>query len=181
MGSQQTAASPLRLAILEADAPQPQTAAAYGTYGGLFASLFGAAVERYEQQPLSSALHITKHDVVNFPETAYPSLDDIDALLITGSRHSAYDGDEWIRRLVDYTRSAIEGGRVKVVGVCFGHQIVALALGGRVARNEKGWEVSVMDVQLNEEGKRVFGLEKMVGPGRPLSTSMSPARAALNY
>ena len=169
MGSQPEAPL-LRLAILEADTPQPQTAAAYGTYGGLFASLFTAACA---PQPVASVLTITKHDVVRAPDSAYPALDDIDAILITGSRHSAYDDDEWIRRLVAYTRAAIEGGRVRVIGVCFGHQIAGLALGAEVRRSEKGWEISVMDVDLSEDGRRLFGLKKLVS-----GTSTYPSRCA---
>lgn len=58
--------------------------------------------------------------------------------VITGSLSSAYDSDAWISALKDFVRAACGCG-AKVVGICFGHQLVADALGGRVARAETGW------------------------------------------
>ncbi|CAI4210773.1 unnamed protein product [Parascedosporium putredinis] len=92
---------------------------------------------------------------------AYPALDDVDAILITGSKHSAYLDDEWILALTDYTRKALDSRRVRVVGICFGHQIVGRALDAGVAKNDRGWEVAVTEVDLTDEGKKIFGLEKM--------------------
>lgn len=151
--------APIRLAILEADSPQPKSAARYSHYTGLFTSLLSSAVA---PSPVADHFAITRHHVVN-DTSAYPSLDDVDAILITGSKHSAYMDDEWIVALTDFTRRAIEGGRVKVVGVCFGHQIVGRAVGVEVGVSEIGWEIAVTDVELSEEGKKLFGLEKMVG------------------
>lgn len=151
---------PTRLAILMADTPMPNTAAKYGDYGGLFTSLFTTAAQ---PEPIESILSITKHDIVNHVGS-YPSLDDVDAVLITGSKHSAFADDAWIMALVDYTRRALleTNGRVKVVGICFGHQIVARALGGKVVVNEKGWEVAVTEVELTERAREFFGLETLV-------------------
>lgn len=156
MGS--TVPPPLRLAILESDTPQPTTQAKYGGYGGVFTALLTAATSPSD---VSTAVTITSHDVVNDLES-YPSLDDVDALLLTGSRHTAFEDDEWIQKLVAYTKEAIDGGRVRVVGVCFGHQIVGRAMGVKVGKSDKGWEVAVTDVDLTEVGKEVFKLEKMV-------------------
>lgn len=47
--------------------------------------------------------------------------------------------------------------RVRVIGVCFGHQIVARALGAKVGRNRRGWEASVTSVHLSSKGKELFG------------------------
>ena len=72
---------------------------------------------------------------------------------------NAFDNDPWILRLVEFTKKAIAHPRVRVIGVCFGHQIVGRALGARVARNEgkKGWEISVCQVQQTERGRKLFG------------------------
>lgn len=160
MGSQ-TPTTPLRLAILEADTPLPQTKAKYTSYGGVFASLFTRAAS---PAPLSSLLSLTYHDVVG-PSAVYPSLDDIDAILITGSKHDAFaDGEgNWIANLTEFVRRALESERrIWVVGVCFGHQVVARALGVPVGRNGHGWEVSVTDVKLSEKGREVFGRDTLV-------------------
>ena len=61
---------------------------------------------------------------------------------------------------------------IKLSGVCFGHQIVARALGATVARNERGWELSVTPHELSDEGKKIFGTDKLVClplPSPPLS------------
>lgn len=156
MGS---ATTPIRLAVLEADTPLPNTNAKFHGYGGVFTDLFRRAVA---PDALETHLAITAYDVVNHPDT-YPDLDAIDAVLISGSKHSAYLDEPWILRLVEFTQKAVAtGGRVKVVGVCFGHQIVGRALGAPVAVNEKGWEVSVTEIKLTGKGKELFGSDSLV-------------------
>ncbi|WP_321342138.1 type 1 glutamine amidotransferase [Breoghania sp.] len=61
-----------------------------------------------------------------------------DGWLITGSRHGAYEDHPWRDPLEDFIRSAYAGGR-PLVGICFGHQIIARALGGEVKRADVGW------------------------------------------
>jgi len=50
----------------------------------------------------------------------------------------------------------------KIIGICFGHQIIARALGGKVELNEKGWEMAVRQVNLAESAKKVFDLKRPV-------------------
>jgi GMP synthase (glutamine-hydrolysing) len=155
-------ADPIRLAILEADTPNPQTVAKYGSYGGVFTSLFTRAVAPAD---LSRALSLTYYSVVSNPKSEpvapfFPALESIDAILITGSKHNAFDDAPWIIALTEYVRQAMEGGKVKVIGVCFGHQIVGRALGVPVERSDKGWEVSVTEIKLSEKGREIFGPEK---------------------
>ena len=146
---------PLRLAILEADTPVPAAHARYHGYFGVFSHLLARAVA---PAPLTSVLDLTGHDVVANPSpSAYPALDAIDAILITGSKHNAFDDDPWIIALVEYVHRVLAHGRVRVVGVCFGHQIVARALGVAVGRCDAGWEVSVTETRLTEKGREVFG------------------------
>lgn len=153
---------PLRLAVLEADTPQPQTRERIGTYTHVFTQLFqGACDIATPPKRLADELAISGHGIVDDLD-AYPALDDVDAILISGSRHNSFDSDPWILRLVEYTQAALATGRVRVIGVCFGHQILSRALGCKVGRNAKGWEVAVTDVNLTPEGKKVFGMEKMV-------------------
>ncbi|KAG6040787.1 hypothetical protein E4U41_007056 [Claviceps citrina] len=162
---------PLRLAILECDTPQPKTVAKFTNYTGVFTALLQAAAAAESSSsssaaaaphvPLPSQLTISAHDVVNSPDTAYPALDAIDALLLTGSRHTAFDNDPWILTLVQYTALALQSRRVKVVGICFGHQIVGRALGAGVGKSQNGWEVAVTEVDLTDVGRQIFGLDKL--------------------
>eukprot|EP00940_MAST-03C_sp_MAST-3C-sp2_P002751 g2751.t1 len=67
-----------------------------------------------------------------------------DGFMITGSSSSAYDSDPWIRDLLKWTKESIRTANARIVGICFGHQIVAEALlPGSVKCNPRGWEVGV--------------------------------------
>ncbi|KAI1749990.1 putative class I glutamine amidotransferase [Xylaria castorea] len=152
---------PIRLAILEADTPAPGIKAKYQSYGGVFTHMFKRACAALPHPaPLESQLSLSFHNIVNDP-TAYPDLETVDAVLITGSKYNAFDNDEWIVRLVQFTKRCLEGGRIRVIGVCYGHQIIGRALGAELGRNTRGWEVSVVEHELTEEGRKVFGMEKM--------------------
>ena len=63
-----------------------------------------------------------------------------DGWLITGSKHGAYEDLPWIKTLEHLIREIYADG-VPLVGVCFGHQIIAQALGGKVEKFEGGWAV----------------------------------------
>jgi GMP synthase-like glutamine amidotransferase len=52
--------------------------------------------------------------------------------------------------------------RVRLIGVCFGHQIIGRALDQKVGRSDRGWEVSVTPMQLSAKGKELFGVEELV-------------------
>jgi GMP synthase-like glutamine amidotransferase len=72
------------------------------------------------------------------------SVKDADGWLITGSRHGVYEDHPWIPPLEAFIRNAF-AAHVPVVGICFGHQIVAQAMGGKVERFAKGWSVGATD------------------------------------
>ena len=69
-----------------------------------------------------------------------PTTDDADAWLISGSRHGAYEEHDWIPPLEAHLRAAFVAGQ-PIVGICFGHQILAQALGGRVEKFNGGWRM----------------------------------------
>ena len=82
-----------------------------------------------------------------FPESTGAA----DGWLITGSRHGAYEDHPWIQPLEDLVR-AVHGERVPMVGICFGHQIMAQALGGRVEKFAGGWSVGRQVYEFDSEG-----------------------------
>lgn len=83
-----------------------------------------------------SSFSYTGYDVAlsQFPE----NVDVCDAYIITGSPNGVYDTDPWIAELMQFIREAFVAGK-KLVGICFGHQILAHALGGYTEKSAKGW------------------------------------------
>ncbi len=65
-----------------------------------------------------------------------------DGWLITGSRHGVYDRLDWMAPLEAFIRELADA-QVPLIGVCFGHQIIASALGGEVVKSERGWGVGL--------------------------------------
>jgi GMP synthase-like glutamine amidotransferase len=70
-----------------------------------------------------------------------PSDTDCEGYLITGSASGVGDGDRWIEELEGFVRAA--AGSAPMVGVCFGHQLMAQALGGQVIQSPSGWGVGL--------------------------------------
>lgn len=74
---------------------------------------------------------------------------DADGWLITGSRHGTYEDHAWISPLEDLIR-AIHAAGLPMVGICFGHQIIAQALGGKVVKHPGGWRVGATQYDIED-------------------------------
>lgn len=78
-------------------------------------------------------------------EGVFPSsVTECDGWLITGSRHGTYEDHGWIPPLEQFIRDAF-AAHVPMVGICFGHQIIAQAMGGKVERYAGGWAVGATE------------------------------------
>lgn len=119
----------MRIGILQTDHVREQFVAQHGDYGDMFAQLLRA------QDP---ELDLVIYDV----QEACPAEITCDAYLITGSKDSVYDDLPWIDELVVFLRRVLAAGK-KVIGICFGHQLMAHFFGGRVAPSSQGWAVGV--------------------------------------
>jgi GMP synthase-like glutamine amidotransferase len=113
------------LGILQTGRVSDEAQALYGGYLDMFARLF-------EPRGFDLRLwQVVDGDFPDGPEAA-------DAWLITGSPHAVYDDRPWIAPLEALIRDIRDAGR-PLVGICFGHQIVARAFGGRVEKFHGGW------------------------------------------
>lgn len=126
-----------RIGLLVCDHVSPEFDHISGDYPDMFQNLVGSAPD----------VELVPYDLAAGEFPASP--DECDGWLTTGSRHSVYDPVRWIERLADLTRDIVASGR-PFVGVCFGHQMIAHALGGRVERAARGWGVGVKEVRVAE-------------------------------
>jgi GMP synthase-like glutamine amidotransferase len=119
----------VKLGILEAGR-NPRSLSAWGDYPAMFRKLLGEGAFDYT----TYAVHAG----------AMPRrVGEQDGWLVTGSVAGVYDPEPWIEPLSGFLREV--RGRTPLVGVCFGHQIMAQAFGGRVIKSPKGWGVGLHD------------------------------------
>ena len=126
----------MRIGILTTGRVNPELARRHGQYPEMFARLLTGA---------EPALRTVPYWVVEGELPEDPA--SCDAWLVTGSRHGVYDPLPWIPRLAEFLRAARKRG-VPLVGVCFGHQIMAEAFGGRAEKSHRGWGVGVHDYEV---------------------------------
>ena len=100
------------------------------------------------QNALNPLLPEAQWHVVSAVKDVLPLPEAFDAYLITGGKYSVFEPLDWQDRLFDFLRSAHKQ-RSAVIGICYGHQAVAYALGGKVERTiGKGWGVGIMPVNV---------------------------------
>lgn len=121
----------MKIGILRTDTVRPEWAPEFGEYPDMFKRLLGEA---------DPDLEFVVWDVEAGELPAHT--DEADGYLITGSKSSVYEDKPWIRALEAFVRT-LHAEKRKVVGICFGHQLIAQALGGFVEKSSKGWGVGV--------------------------------------
>ena len=123
----------MHIGILKTDAVRPEWVPAFGEYPDMFERLVRGA---------DSSARFTTWDVEAGIHPSEGEIDSVDGFIITGSKSSVYDDKSWIRDLEGLIQT-LHAKRKKMVGICFGHQIIAKALGGLVSKSEKGWGVGI--------------------------------------
>lgn len=121
-------AGKVKLGLLQAGRPPAELEARFGGYAGMFEQMLGREGFDY-----------TVFDVAAGALPARP--ESFDAYLVTGAAAGVYDPLPWIAVLKDFLVQA--KGHAAMVGVCFGHQVMAEAFGGKVIKSPKGWGVGL--------------------------------------
>ena len=124
----------MKIGILCTDDVRPELVKIYGDYPSMFECLLHAS------NVSKTSLFFTTYETHKgeFPE----SIHDEDAFLITGSKLSVYDKVDWINSLEKFIGKLFASNK-KIVGICFGHQIIAQSLGGKVEKSRNGWQIGV--------------------------------------
>ena len=131
----------LKIGILQADNVLPPLAEGYGEYPEMFQQLLLAANSNQQLQ-LEFATYAVNLGI--YPE----DIDEVDAYIMTGSKSSVYEDTPWVTQLAEFVKS-IHSHKKKFIGICFGHQMVAHALGGEAGLAAVGWSLGVKQASPN--------------------------------
>lgn len=121
----------MRIGILQCDDVMEELQPEFGNYPAMFEHLFGEMAPDWQ-------FVIYRAVDGELPD----SVDACDGYITTGSRYGVNDGDQWIEQLERFVATLVREGK-KYVGICFGHQLLAKVLQGRVELSERGWGVGM--------------------------------------
>jgi len=128
----------MKIGVLKTDDVREQLVGEFGEYPDMFAELLRA------QDP---GLEFVTYEV---QRGHYPAdIDEVDAYLITGSKTGVYEDKPWIPPLMDFVRE-LHSAQKPTIGICFGHQLIAQALGGKTRKSDKGWGIGVHSYEMQE-------------------------------
>lgn len=138
----------MRVAILETGAPPQSLRPRFGRYPDMFAALLGRdRIEAtYDVTAGEMPVRVNAHQ----------------AYLITGSAAGIHDDLPWIEPLCAFLRET--KGRAKLIGICFGHQLMAHAFGGQVARSPRGWGIGLHEYEIEQREWWMDGAERIAVP-----------------
>ena len=129
----------MKIGLLLCDDVKPELQATFKNYPDMFEALLRGLDPDVELQTWRV------HD-----QQLPPGTDLCDGWIISGSQYSVNDGFAWMAQLEDFVRALYIEQR-KLIGICFGHQLMARALGGKVTLAAEGWRIGVYDSNLAEQ------------------------------
>ncbi|MEC4724357.1 GMP synthase [Shewanella sp. D64] len=121
----------MRIGILQCDDVTAALQAKHGNYPEMFTRLF----EDLDRELVFVVYRVIDGDYPN-------SVDDCEAYITTGSRYGVNDDEPWVLQFKQYI-ATLYAYKKKLIGICFGHQMMVKALGGEVVKSPKGWGVGV--------------------------------------
>ena len=128
-----------KVGILQCDEVMEKLQPQFGVYKDMIQQMFAEVAEPLE------------FDLFDCRQMEYP--DDIDQysfFITTGSRQCGYEQEPWIIALIDFVKK-LDRQKAKLIGICFGHQVIAMACHGNVENSEKGWGIGVAENRVVSE------------------------------
>ena len=121
----------------------------YGNYAAMFQQSLDPSREKIKLTPFRC-----------YENETLPVAQNFDGFLISGSKYGVYEDEKWIKNLMDFVRQCwlLE---VKVVGICFGHQLIAQALGGQTEKAKVGWGFGIHSAKITERQKWMRDVESL--------------------
>lgn len=130
----------MKIGLLMAGESVGSMAVKYGVHEQQFIDLFDPLLDQ-DAEPIEWKIYYVLRD--EFPN----SVDECDAYLVTGSKHGVYDELPWMITLAAFIREIVSQQK-RLTGVCFGHQIIAHALGGKVVKVEQGFGIGMHEYKM---------------------------------
>jgi len=121
----------MKLGILQCDSVLEEYQSKFGNYPQMFVDLFQKIDPTIETQ----IYHV---EIGEYPD----SINECDAYITTGSKASVYEELAWLDEFKKFIRTLF-AQKIKLAGICFGHQLIADTLGGKTEKSNKGWGVGV--------------------------------------
>jgi len=128
----------MNICLLKCGTVQPDQLDISGDHDDMFIALF---------RKYTPSLRFFVFDVQN--ENFPGGFDNFDGFLSTGSPDAVYQEKEWINAYKDFTYELFLHGK-KHVGICFGHQMIARALGGKVEKSKRGWGIGIKTMKVHK-------------------------------
>ncbi|XP_059637008.1 gamma-glutamyl peptidase 5-like [Cornus florida] len=125
-----------RYALLLAANDSEYVKEVYGGYFNVFVAAFGEEGERW--------------DLFRVVEGEFPDMNELqnyDGFVVSGSPFDAYGNDPWVLKLC-FLLQTLDSMHKKVLGICFGHQVLCRSLGGKVGKANSGWDIGLRKVKI---------------------------------
>jgi len=121
----------MKVAILQCDEVLAKFQSQFGDYSDMIQHMFDVLDDTFEFK------------IFNVQQGMYPQdIDIYDFYITTGSKVGVYDNKPWIQQFIEFVR-LLDRKKKKLIGICFGHQIIAEAFRTPVEKTEKGWGIGV--------------------------------------